>query len=486
MFGRDARLAIALRRSTNRAARQVADAAVRPQRLIEVAGLVAVGLTGFLVLVALDWVVRNGLWGEFAFAMIGCSLAVWGLGRFVKARLPKHFHFIAPRWWQAPFWAALPLLGVPFALLTLWWGPVVLLLVLLALLGLFAVLPWSPPVRVQPIQWLAALAAVVAVGLFAWTDTGTDKGQAAAATPPVPGAMALALRYRPLLYFDSQESFFPLNVTAAMKEGRVDECRYVVQNSNSNCKDVNTPADLDSSYDYLSIKGGSAGLPADTGGRGSTYYVHVVRNGPNVYLDFWVYYAQNPLPVAKQILCGPGLRAPELTCFEHPADWEGLVVVLGPCKTNVNVNSPCHNTPAGALRIIAVNYAQHRGVVHIAWNTLLAHWAPRGLAVTGDERPLAYIALDSHASYPLPCSAGCGLESHYNGRLPWGNNGAQCGTTCLEALPTNSDGSPASWNDFPGHWGKQSCIWLGSYCDVGPAPRAPAFQTRYKQPWNAK
>ena len=102
---------------------------------------------------------------------------------------------------------------------------------------------------------------------------------------------------------------------------------------------------------------------------------------------------------------------------------------------------------------------------------------------TDGERALAFVAFNSHASYPTACPPRCLNSDHYNGRLAWGNNTSTCTDHCLALLPTTKDGAPASWNAFPGHWGKQTCILLGAYCDRGPAPRAPAYQSRYKQPW---
>src|SRR6266404_4580937 len=131
------RLASALRSNT-RLARQAVAVVARPRALFETSALVVLGLCGLLALIALDAVVRYGLWGEFAFAMMGCSLSAWGLGRFVKRRLPERFHFIAPRLWQTPIWAAVPLVGIPFAALTRPWGIVVLGVVLGGLLIILA------------------------------------------------------------------------------------------------------------------------------------------------------------------------------------------------------------------------------------------------------------------------------------------------------------------------------------------------------------
>ena len=74
--------------------------------------LVALVLLGFAVLVGLDLVLRYGLWGEWVFAMIGCSLATWGLARLALPHLPARFQIarrgcgrcrFGPRWCSSVF-----------------------------------------------------------------------------------------------------------------------------------------------------------------------------------------------------------------------------------------------------------------------------------------------------------------------------------------------------------------------------------------------
>ena len=125
---------------------------------------------------------------------------------------------------------------------------------------------------------------------------------------------------------------------------------------------MNAAKDVSDDFDFLSIDRGSVTPSRANGGLNSSYYVHASKVGEKVYLDYWWYFAQNPLPVGKRILCGPGLRAKEITCFEHPADWEGITVVLAPCETTDGTRSSCQSSAAGDLRIIAVHYAEHRNV----------------------------------------------------------------------------------------------------------------------------
>jgi hypothetical protein len=458
--------------------RQARDAVARsPTWARQTVALLSLAAIGWVAWTGLDALLRLGLWGEWVFAMIGCSLAILLIGIYL-GRFWRALRIVPPRFWQTPLWAAVPLVGVPMAALTRPWGIVIFAGVLAVALVALSRVTRTPYRWLEPVHWVAAVAAIGAVTAYAWSRTPGDTAAFADATRRVPDAAQLAYLYRPVLFFDGSERFFPMNIRRAMKDGEVEECRYAV--GGDDCRDVNNPTELDDNYDFLSITGGVSAHRDETGGPDSTYYVHVVRTGTNVFLDYWWYYAENPLPVAKAILCGPGLRAPEISCFEHPADWEGLTVVLGACSSAPATGSRCEQS----LHVVAVKYAEHRDVKRFDWSTLTSMWNRYGLSPGNQERPLVFVALDSHASYPVPCKHGqrCGVESHYDGRLAWRNNGDACGQRCLELLPTKLDGTPSSWNAFPGHWGKQTCILLGAYCDVGPAPRAPAFQGRYKHP----
>jgi hypothetical protein len=374
---------------------------------------------------------------------------------------------------------------VPFAALTRPWGIVVTAGVFLALLTVLPFVRVALPSQLQPIQWIAPLLAVAAAAAFVWSNVSIDKGVEADPARPVANALELAYTYRPLLRFDTNEQFFPMNIETAMHDKRVQQCKYTLGHT---CGDVTDPSQLDNSYDYLTIDDATPGRNKNTGGSDSTFYVHAVRHGGAVFLDYWIYYAENPEPVAKSILCGPGLRAPEIDCFQHEADWEGLTVELAPCDRHGGISSSCRPQKKGpSLRLIAVLYAEHAGVRRYTWDTLQQMWQTKKLTTEG-ERPLAYVARNSHASYPTPCPQrhSCANGDHYDGRQDWGNNNnAACDRHCLRLIPINN-GAPSGWNAFPGHWGQQTCILLGAYCDRGPAPRAPAYQARYKQPWGAR
>ena len=72
-------------------------------------------------------------------------------------------------------------------------------------------------------------------------------------------------------------------------------------------------------------------------------------------------------------------------------------------------------------------------------------------------------------------------EAPHNGAVPWAHN-EEC-DECVKRAPAHRrTGEPALWNAFPGRWGEQHCILAGAYCDLSGAPKGPSFQTRYKEP----
>ncbi|HUJ54983.1 MAG TPA: hypothetical protein VLW49_03235, partial [Gaiellaceae bacterium] len=416
-------------------------------------------LAGLGVLLVLDAALKSGLWGEWAFALVVCWLGIWLIGR----GLHRWLRFRPPQIWQALILAGLPLVGAPFAALT-WWPGVVLFVgaLIMLLLVLLWWVPWNAPEILQPIHWLPVLAAIVAIWAYVAVGNGPTTPAMAGATQPVPDALELAYAYRPLLFFDSRENYFPMNIARAMQDGLVEQCTYGI--TGPNCDEVDAPQDVDLNDDYLAVDSGALGARSATGGKFSALYVHASRKDRAVYLDYWVYYAENPNPLGNHFLCAPGLQWSELTCFDHAGDWEGLVVVLEPCSRSAGIQSTCRSTDEGRLRIVAVEYAAHRGLTRFSWNTLIAGWRKAKLGNGASERPLAFVALDSHASYPHPCGApgsfnaifeglGCGPDVA-DGKLAWGeNSAAECGKSCLHELPITSDGAPTGWDAFAGHWG---------------------------------
>jgi hypothetical protein len=192
-----------------------------------------------------------------------------------------------------------------------------------------------------------------------------------------------------------------------------------------------------------------------------------------------------------------------VTCHDHPSDWEGVTVVLGPCP---DASRDCVRSEEERYAPLAVRYAQHEHLVSYSWPALTELW--RRVQRREPARPLVFVARDSHASYPVPCSGGCKQyatyplfnadfpfidekrdEGSHDGKLAWNYNDScsqaedgDTATDCLEPMPITADGLAASWNAFRGRWGRQTCILAGAYCDTSRAPGSPSGQRRYRDP----
>lgn len=354
----------------------------------------------------------------------------------------------------------------------------------------------------------------------------------AIAAPTAQQDMALAMQYRPILLFDRRETApRPLSITALFNEKRVRLC-HDQGLARTTCDEPSSdPQLLESGGTHLrldlpeaeelhrlalaeaAVETTSAANPAaETGvaavatlpegllptgtvargedegvGSQSAIYVHPVsvsREGKELlYLDYWWYLPYNPVKLGGGALCGAGLVIAGVTCHTHESDWEGITVVVD--RTG-KVPQP-----------VAVQYAQHSSVVRYSWSLLREKWdgnreVEGRIAGVGDAslRPLAFVAVGSHASYPLPCNR-CRQfpdptipEEPHLGDLPWsGNDTNACGkSSCLQTLPTHEGGrEPALWNGYDGSWGELHCF-LTYYCDSGTPPKSPGNQRRYEHP----
>ena len=461
---------------------------------------IALFVVALAFLVFLSWLLRGaGLWGDLAFAIIVTTGAFW-IARRILQKLLHEGPFTAL--FRAFATTIFVVVGGPVAWVTRPVGLVLWLLPLFVWGGLkLARWRWKRP-RWTPVFWQAEVAgvALLAIVLFAWPSVGSvDRVPRAvpAAAPAVEAETAIAERFRPLIFFDSGELRFPLNVDAAIEDGRMDICRKAV--GDDNCSTVENAADIDENLDYLELE--EAGGTPRGGGDESVVYYHLVRDGERVYVDYWWFYSRNPSPVGDKVFCGPGLRTPPFTCQEHVGDWEGLTVVLTPCTAG---EPACEDLGDELLGPEEVRYGQHEHVVGYDWDevliplwsslplpraeTLLETWETVVLPAVREAgaRPVAFAARNSHASYPGPCFGGCKQqtrdlpEARHDGVVPWAHN-AEC-ADCVQPLPLTPAGDPALWNAFPGRWGAQNCILAGAYCDLSGAPKGPSFQRRYQDP----
>jgi hypothetical protein len=457
-------------------------------------------LLALLFLIFLSWLLRGaGLWGDLAFAILVTTGVFWIARRIMQGLLhegPIRSLF------RAFATTIFVLVGGPVAYVTRPAG-IVLWLLPVVVWGVLRLVQWKwKRPRWTPVFWQAEVAgvALLAIVLFTWPSVGSaDRVPKAvpAATPEVEQETELAERFRPVMFFDSGEVRFPLNVEAAIADGRMEICRKAV--GDDNCSTVESAEQIDENLDYLELE--EAGGTPRGGGDESALYYHVVRDGERVYVDYWWFYSRNPSPVADKVFCGPGLRLPPFTCQEHVGDWEGLTVVLAPC---VEGGPDCEGVGDELLAPEEVRYGQHEHIAAYDWDEVLVPLRsslplPRAEATLeiwetlvlravsrAGARPIVFAARNSHASYPDPCFGGCNQETRdlpearHDGTVPWAGNDECDG--CVKPLPVTAAGEPALWNAFPGRWGAQRCILAGAYCDLSGAPRGPSFQRRYRDP----
>jgi hypothetical protein len=465
--------------------------------------VVAITLFGLAVgfLVFLSWLLRGaGLWGDLAFAIVVTTGVFWIARRVASKWLEEGPVKSLLRAFSTTIFV---LVGVPIAWVTRPVGIGLLFLPIVVWAAFRIVDRWFHRLEHKPVFWLAEAVGVLLLGfvLLVAPSVGSVIGEPDL-VPEADAAAgekdaAVAERFRPLLFFDSGEVRFPLDVDDAIDEGRMQMCRKAVRNDDA-CERVEAAGDIDKNLDYVELA--EAGGTPRGGDDRSAYYYHVVRENDRVYVDYWWFYSRNPSPVASKVFCGPGLRTPPFTCQEHVGDWEGLTVVLAPCQPG---EEDCEQVGEDLLGPEEIRYGQHEHVVAYDWDELQGVWGalvPPGSPSLAEAwetfvvpaidaagaRPLAFVARNSHASYPRPCFRNCEQqtrdlpEAPHNGAVPWANN-AEC-SDCVQALPLTTEGEPALWNAFPGRWGAQECILAGAYCDLSGAPRGPSFQRRYQDP----
>jgi hypothetical protein len=303
----------------------------------------------------------------------------------------------------------------------------------------------------------------------------------------------LAMRYRPVLKFDSEESWRPLNVDALLlettRDGPAHRLCDGVQEDDLHCTPITSALQLSAEPNdakaYVDLAGRELGgddyaspqlgdcpkqdrdlKDCDSGPRSTIYYQALDANG-HIYVDYWWFLRYNRFDKhdARE-LCRSAVTR-DATCFDHEGDWEGVTLVLS-------------KDAKQADRLEFVNYAAHEGVFRY-----------RPVQITREHlRPIVYVANGSHAAYPLACPKECAQvnklfghalpEDNTDGKAPWGrNDDAECEAVakCLEPLPTTS------WGAFAGFWGSRKCDDAFASCTFGVPPRSPSQQRRFGSPW---
>jgi hypothetical protein len=313
--------------------------------------------------------------------------------------------------------------------------------------------------------------------------------------------LQIALRFRPVLLFDSGEKqHTPYEIESFLHSGRVTLC-HDDQASGHGCdrpQVIRGSAELVNGRTHLKIRDHRRSDPEID----SAIYVHATEHDQPgrrlLYLDYWWYLPANPARVGHGASCGIGLAIPGKTCFDHPSDWEGITVVVD--------RSGAEPVP------VALQLAQHKHVVRYDYSSVREYWTDLrrtparlrrlkrqlvdtlGQITDIDQRPLAFVARGTHATYVKPCppDGPCRQvvdkdvpENAHDGVRSWsGNDTATCvKTSCVRLLPTRNGGrSPALWNAYDGVWGDQRCIIYGTYCNVEKSPNSPGAQPRYTDP----
>jgi hypothetical protein len=323
--------------------------------------------------------------------------------------------------------------------------------------------------------------AILVVAMVVVVLHASGNAPAAANPSPVPATLGAAplpqaaVDHRPILLFDSSERFrTPLDVDAMLRTGDVQLCPQG-NGLLAHCIAIHGPADLQNHFGNLRL---DTQQIADAG-IATTIYVHAVPDQLHAGwtdIDYWWYLPDNPANTAQGAMCGAGLVIPEITCFDHQSDWEGVTVVV---------------TQSG--RPTAVHYAAHSDVIDVPWDTLQAAYKTPELSPFAEGRdtanhPLVFVARGSHAAYPTPCAeSNCPgnsvlQDNPHDGARPWPQ--VPCANTaCVTGFPVAANGTDASWNAFDGYWGSAVCIAGGVYCARSNAPRAPGRQGRYRKPW---
>jgi hypothetical protein len=475
---------------------------------------IALFFVALAALVGLGWLLRGaGLWGDLAFAIVVTTAVFWILRRLASLFLGESDVRALPRAFATTIFV---LVGFPVAWVTRWAG-LALLFLPVAVWAVAQFIYWLQdrgkpkprPERRFPVFWHAEVGGVtlLAIVLFLVPSVGSadrvPQAVPADSTEAGQAGLELAERFKPLLFFDSTERFYPVDIQDAIAGNRVEMCRKAV--GDDNCTRVENATLIDANQDYLRFEE-APGI--ERGGNDtSAIYYHVT--GPNadgrVYVDYWWFYSLNPSPVADKVFCGPGLRTPPFTCQQHAGDWEGLTVVLAQCDGG---EPECEAVGDRSLAPEEVRYGQHEFVVAYDWEDLTNYWESLDIPEdaqdvqeawqtlvlpaigTADPHAVAFVARNSHASYPNPCFGSCKqatrnlFEAPHNGAVPWVHN-EDC-DDCVKPLPLTREGDPALWNAFPGRWGEQACILAGAYCDLSGAPKGPSLQRRYRDPANVE
>ena len=222
---------------------------------------IALFVLSLAALVVLSWLLRGaGLWGDLAFAIVVTTGIFWVARQAAAFFLHENAGRALPRAFSTTIFV---LVGIPVAYVTRPWG-LVLLLGPVLVWAVCQFVYWirekrhgTKPQR-YPVFWQAEVAgvALLAIVLFVAPSVGSaDRVPKAVPAADLAGGeqdLALAQHFRPLLFFDSGERRFPLDIQDAIADDRVQMCRKAV--GDDNCSLVENAELIDENQDYLELR----------------------------------------------------------------------------------------------------------------------------------------------------------------------------------------------------------------------------------------
>lgn len=335
---------------------------------------------------------------------------------------------------------------------------------------------------------------------------------------------ALVRDYRPDLRFDSGEPWRPVSARAFLRERFPDGMhRLCTEPAARKCLFGAPRIDGPHAASWLDIQGNerdprSYGAPASLLAGcahaqsvrdcdlGPTSALHYHASRPTLgsgyptdylYLDYWAFYRFNDAEIPQV-----AKAALDSAAFDHEGDWEGVAVVL---------------RTGSQPRAQWIRVASHEFV----WNYL------PGATLWSGRRLVVFVANGTHAGYVRACAVACRQgferwdaavlpERPFDGKRRWGWNGktSVCRVRvsgCLEPLERSA--VPLPLYRWPGRWGStlrssvsrsKIAVYSSSAGFVlGPvgaavtyvagafitksvvdkSPCGPAFQARYRAPW---
>jgi hypothetical protein len=303
---------------------------------------------------------------------------------------------------------------------------------------------------------------------------------------------SLALYYKPLLYFDTSESWRPLDLVSFFGErylaGESESPRHEVcpegipeEESSTECFGLIDPSELMAENndveavrldvegfgknaaieEYLTPGCSTAVELWDCEGASSAMYWRLTPAeateedpDPYRYLQYWMFYRVNSFSDADSSLTS-----------RHEGDWEAVAI------------APSRQRP-GAFDFASFSqhgswYSYLRENLYCAGNPL-EDCGPEGDKYTGVNLKV-FPANGSHANYGVKCSESTPFlscwqngsvlpERGHDGAISWVHNGGLSG---LLELPTSGE----SWTYWKGQWGAEG------------GPESPGRQTMFKKSW---